>query len=441
VPITSGSVQVESIRNESLLGQDIDYRLRIKNQGPTLSVNGLTLRYYYRAESSNQQDISCNFLLDANCGNVTLSVATLTPSCSNATHVANIRFTASGSLGTGQTLSVEGKISEGLLVIENYSNDYSRPESALSYNAASNVTLSRNNQLIWGVPPCGCGNGVRETGEQCDHAGTTAYCNANCTTSRCGDGIINTLAGENCDRSGPTLDCGADCKSTGFPTSAASALVLWLDATQGASIVKSTQVGTWMDRSGKNHHVTQAIAASQPLWIASAIGSKPAMYFDGTSSELVSDAAVLNASVASAIIVHRVEPFGTEAIILGNGSAGSGGGFAIRTQPTQDSIGLSFAATTGYSLSNWNTIGGSPVPGLSYVGWNSTDVTWVRGGTSSTISHAASYLSTSALLKLGGVSGLEPYRGYLGEVMLFNRELTISERNAILSQLQAKWLP
>jgi hypothetical protein len=249
------------------------------------------------------------------------------------------------------------------------------------------------------------------------------------------------LAGEICDRSGPTLDCGADCKSTGYPASAASALVLWLDATQGASIVKSTQVGTWMDRSGQNHHVSQVISGNQPLWVASAIGNQPAIYFDGTHSELAADNAVLNTSIASAIVVHRVEPFGTVAILLGNGWASSGGGFALRAQPALDSLGLAFAAASGYSLSNWNVTGNSPVPAISYIGWNATQLTWVRGSTSNTVTNTASYLSTSELLRLGGVSGLEPYRGYLGEVMLFNRELSISERNAILTQLQAKWLP
>jgi cysteine-rich repeat protein len=49
-------------------------------------------------------------------------------------------------------------------------------------------------------PPSGCGDGVVNGTEECDGGGSeTATCNTNCTTSRCGDSIVNTLAGEQCD--------------------------------------------------------------------------------------------------------------------------------------------------------------------------------------------------------------------------------------------------
>ena len=51
-----------------------------------------------------------------------------------------------------------------------------------------------------------CGNGIVEPGEECDGGGETALCNANCTTTRCGDGIVNTHAGEQCDIIGACCD-------------------------------------------------------------------------------------------------------------------------------------------------------------------------------------------------------------------------------------------
>ena len=56
--------------------------------------------------------------------------------------------------------------------------------------------------------PCGggplCGNGVVDAGEMCDSSGVdSASCNGvNCTTSSCGDGVLNTLAGEQCETIG-----------------------------------------------------------------------------------------------------------------------------------------------------------------------------------------------------------------------------------------------
>jgi cysteine-rich repeat protein len=65
----------------------------------------------------------------------------------------------------------------------------------------------------------GCGNGTVENGEQCDTAGETPVCNANCSWARCGDGIVNASASEKCDRngdrqagaSGESATCNADC--------------------------------------------------------------------------------------------------------------------------------------------------------------------------------------------------------------------------------------
>jgi cysteine-rich repeat protein len=57
----------------------------------------------------------------------------------------------------------------------------------------------------------GCGNGFTETDEQCDGAGESATCNANCTVADCGDGFINASAGEQCDDEGESATCDVNC--------------------------------------------------------------------------------------------------------------------------------------------------------------------------------------------------------------------------------------
>jgi hypothetical protein len=66
-----------------------------------------------------------------------------------------------------------------------------------------------------------CGNGVPESGEDCDEgAGNSnapnATCRTNCTPARCGDGIIDDLSGELCDEGAansdaPNATCRTDC--------------------------------------------------------------------------------------------------------------------------------------------------------------------------------------------------------------------------------------
>jgi cysteine-rich repeat protein len=85
------------------------------------------------------------------------------------------------------------------------------PKTCLQLGYASGTPLcfapGTANQCHYDVTPCvpTCGNGVVETGEQCDTTIASATCNANCTKPVCGDLITNTLFKpdgtnpENCD--------------------------------------------------------------------------------------------------------------------------------------------------------------------------------------------------------------------------------------------------
>src|SRR5262249_3184410 len=60
-----------------------------------------------------------------------------------------------------------------------------------------------------------CGDGFVHAGvEVCDTAGQSASCEANCTTPKCGDGIVNLLAGEGCeDGNSVNIDACVACKN------------------------------------------------------------------------------------------------------------------------------------------------------------------------------------------------------------------------------------
>ncbi len=58
-----------------------------------------------------------------------------------------------------------------------------------------------------------CGDELLNTaaGEACDDGGESTTCDVDCTRSECGDGIVNVAAGETCDASGEAADCDLDC--------------------------------------------------------------------------------------------------------------------------------------------------------------------------------------------------------------------------------------
>jgi hypothetical protein len=57
-----------------------------------------------------------------------------------------------------------------------------------------------------------CGDGVMQAGEDCDTRGESATCNSDCTSSVCGDGVINAAAGEQCDAINESTRCTKSCK-------------------------------------------------------------------------------------------------------------------------------------------------------------------------------------------------------------------------------------
>lgn len=117
----------------------------------------------------------------------------------------------------------------------------------------------------------GCGDGVVDSSEACDPgASATATCDLDCTTAKCGDGIVNTAAGEVCDDANKNpFDSCDDCQSTGlvahYPLTEANGAVAW-------------------DLSGNDHHGTLTGGA-----VFSTAGRGLAL--DGTSGYVVVPAA------------------------------------------------------------------------------------------------------------------------------------------------------
>ena len=68
------------------------------------------------------------------------------------------------------------------------------------------------------LPGCGatnvCGDSHTGTTEDCDDAGESASCDANCTLATCGDTTVNGTAGEECDDGTATAVCTDQCTNS-----------------------------------------------------------------------------------------------------------------------------------------------------------------------------------------------------------------------------------
>jgi cysteine-rich repeat protein len=56
-----------------------------------------------------------------------------------------------------------------------------------------------------------CGDGAKDSTEECDGGGETAACDVDCSMPVCGDGLRNAAAGEACDTAADTPSCDSDC--------------------------------------------------------------------------------------------------------------------------------------------------------------------------------------------------------------------------------------
>lgn len=72
----------------------------------------------------------------------------------------------------------------------------------------SNTTCSNCALVI----PATCGDGVVQLWEDCEPSLSPGTCNLDCTSSRCGDGKLNTNAGEQCDGRGQKSTCNSNCR-------------------------------------------------------------------------------------------------------------------------------------------------------------------------------------------------------------------------------------
>ncbi len=86
-------------------------------------------------------------------------------------------------------------------------------------SAANNIRQGAINDFdaAWLLPatPARCGDGninvnVGLPDEDCDDSGESGTCNENCTTSVCGDGVLNVTAGEGCDDGNTDAGDGCD---------------------------------------------------------------------------------------------------------------------------------------------------------------------------------------------------------------------------------------
>jgi hypothetical protein len=226
--------------------------------------------------------------------------------------------------------------------------------------------------------------------------------------------------------------------ATGFDPRRISGLVAWWDAQVATSYDIQTGVQNWRDLSGNGHTVSQNTTNNQPT--LSTINGRTALLFDGSNDQLDAASSVLSVTSASAFSFFGVTQItNTElGFVLGHASAAGVG------------VGI-YANTTALEFRYGNAVGllASPtkadnVPQVWSATHNNKSATWSLDGTvASAVTTASTFTSPAANLAIGnrpgGATSGTYLSGRIGSLLIYNRELSLAERQRIERWLGQRW--
>lgn len=232
---------------------------------------------------------------------------------------------------------------------------------------------------------------------------------------------------------------------------------LWLDAADATTITEvAGAVSQWNDKSGNSNNFTQATGVSQPITGTRTQNGLNVLDFDGTN-DFLTGGNILNVGTGGVTMVGvaKLDVAPTTATpdrlraLFGKGFAGGAAGrYAIFWNATTPSFSVQFQDTAGRTAaSDPTTRTDTFVHGLRIVRGSALTL-WRNGSivaTNSTLSGTTSYTPTHPFLvgayaASGGTIYTESYMdGFVGELLVFLRDLTDSEMGAVNTYLTAKW--
>jgi hypothetical protein len=231
-------------------------------------------------------------------------------------------------------------------------------------------------------------------------------------------------------------------KASGFTPRNISGLAAWWDASDAASITTvSGRVSQWNDKSGNGVHATQTTANNRPENTSQTLNGRAVMTFDGSNdimsftgtarTDETQFVVVRNNMVASAVSNQQIlgdasSGFGVTAVIKNDGSTNSDvfthcGGFSLGTTSAR----YQFPANNPFGPAVVSAIRSSASGGILR-----TD-----GVQRATCTTSNSY----ALARIGGVGSSLPLNGYIAEIVIYSRALSVADVQRVERYLGTKW--
>ena len=216
--------------------------------------------------------------------------------------------------------------------------------------------------------------------------------------------------------------------ASGFNPKTIAGLALWMDAPE-----YNASTGTWADKSGNGRDFAQAIAANRPIVSAVTQNARAILEFDGSNDQLIQGSNFLqvanctmfaafqrNAGTFGGVIASAVNSDRSPGIII-DSSRGAIRGFQ------------NFALAAAGAVNAFNITSGTVTDGTAVMFTNGTQISTTAASstldTSNTTTAIGSYRTTQA----------NYLNGYIGEIIIYTRVLSVSERRRVEGYLGKKW--
>ena len=220
--------------------------------------------------------------------------------------------------------------------------------------------------------------------------------------------------------------------STTTPGGVSSGLSVWLKPESGIIRDAAGVVSSWQDSSGNGNHCNQATTATMPSYAANSFGTMPGVFFDGADN--LSAAAGMSTGSYTKIVRVSMPDFPTASGNILSSVATTGTRHALymagtafpRLWHSAQFVLSSSAMVAGQGHLLVGTYDSTTKTGTLYL-----DGALVGTGT-------ATANTTDPAYQLGGLAGANFLRGTIGEAIIYNRVLNTTERDSVLTYLNAK---
>jgi len=225
--------------------------------------------------------------------------------------------------------------------------------------------------------------------------------------------------------------------------------IAWFDASTSSEMVASSNIVTaWNDKSGNNYSFNSAQLSAlpannfSPLYTANAINGLGSLYFDGSNDYMFvnSGMGLANAVAYTSFVVLSPRYFNASQVAVGlQATSGTWEFFAYWAGLDDFRAGFDAGAVQVQTTSRNDNR-----PFINSTVRNGTSANaYINGFQYATITTVASTVNSGvARLGIGAntyANGSAPYKGYISEIIIYNRALSTTEVRQVERYLSKKW--